>query len=323
MQKFSNKVKITFIFLTAMIAVVWVGASKLFNNSTASQKFSVVPIAMALDDNYLYPTVVAMTSILENADSKTKYDFYIMHPPEFKEENKTKLKSLERKYEKCTINTIDMGNAYKDANNKGLATPTYYRLSLSELLPNCDKILWLDGDVLVFKDLKEMYDLDMEGIYYSGFLDLNVNGFQSFNSPNSQGICAGVMVINLAKLREDNMVQKFEQFIKENNDSLSKHDQTVINMICHDKIGVLPPQFGMFNFSTTAEGAKFYSDKLTGENKYSYEDMYNGFNELTVLHCVNKPWTHFYEVPFGDKWWEYAEKTDFYDEMVKEYNFVK
>ena len=36
----------------------------------------------------------------------------------------------------------------------------YYRLSLSELLPNIDKMIYLDGDTLTFDDLKEMYDID-------------------------------------------------------------------------------------------------------------------------------------------------------------------
>jgi len=306
------------------ITAIGIGVSKLFNNneSKASEKLSTIPVAMALDDNYIYPTIVAMTSILENAGEETKYDFYIMHPKEFKDENKSKLKSLEKKYERCSITTIDMGDKYKNANDRGhITTPTYYRLSLSEILPDIDKILWLDGDTLTFKDLHEMYDLDMEGICYRGFIDLNVNGVKSFNLENSQGICAGVMVVNLAKLREDDMVPKFEQFIIDNNKNLRQHDQTVINVLCHDKIGVLPPKFGMFNMFTTAEEAKSYSDILSGANKYSYEDMYNGFNDLALLHCVNKPWICFFEVPFGDIWWEYAKKTDFYNEIAKGYGF--
>ena len=31
----------------------------------------------------------------------------------------------------------------------------YYRLSLSDLLPNIDKIIYLDGDTLTFDNLKK------------------------------------------------------------------------------------------------------------------------------------------------------------------------
>ena len=33
-----------------------------------------------------------------------------------------------------------------------------------------------------------------------------------------------------------------------NNKKLHRHDQTIINGVCSSKIGLLPPQFGVFNF---------------------------------------------------------------------------
>lgn len=324
MKKINNRVKITCIFFLAILAGVWIGTSKLFNNSKASEEFSIIPIAMALDDNYLYPTLVSMTSILENAELKTKYNFYIMHPTEFKEENKTKLKSLENKYEKCKIHTIDMGDKYKHANDRGhITTPAYYRLSLSELLPDLDKILWIDGDTLTFKDLTEMYNLNMDGIYYRGFIDPDIYGVKEFKLENNQGICDGVMVINLEKLREDDMVSKFEQFIIDNNEELRQHDQTVINVLCHEKNGILPPKFGMFNYYGTAEDAKTYCERLVGENAYTPEEMYDGFNDLALVHCVCKPWVYFFDVSFGSTWWDYAKKTDFYNEIAERYKFFQ
>ena len=68
---------------------------RIYEKKSASHEG--IPIAMALDDGYTYPTIVAMTSILENAAKETKYDFYIMHPGEFNDENKMKLKNLGRK----------------------------------------------------------------------------------------------------------------------------------------------------------------------------------------------------------------------------------
>ena len=43
---------------------------------------------------------------------------------------------------------------------------------------------------------------------------------------NDHIICSEVMLINLKELRKDNMVEKFNIFIKENNDKLNQHDQT-------------------------------------------------------------------------------------------------
>ena len=42
-------------------------------------KKSHVPIAMALDDGYLYPTIVSIKSMMENKNRNSYYKFYIMH----------------------------------------------------------------------------------------------------------------------------------------------------------------------------------------------------------------------------------------------------
>jgi len=50
----------------------------------------IIPIAFSLDNGYTFPTIVSMTSILENAFNRTKYDFYVLRSPNFLEENKNK-----------------------------------------------------------------------------------------------------------------------------------------------------------------------------------------------------------------------------------------
>lgn len=277
-----------------------------------------IPIAMALDDGYTYPTMVAMTSILENASKGTKYDFYIMHPGEFNDENKVKLKSIGRKYRnKCNINLIDMEDKYKNANDKGhITTPCYYRLSLSEVVPNLDKIIWLDGDTLAYKDLKEMYDIDMEGYYYKGVLDENVSAVDNFTTENDHCICSGVMLVNLKELRKDNMVEKFADFIEKNNERLIQHDQTTINAVCYKKIGILPLKYGILNYSmeTLKENAKAFRCK----NKYTETEIEEAYENTCVLHCVCKPWKNA-GVRGSKSWWDYAKKTNFYNEIREKY----
>ena len=41
----------------------------------------------------------------------------------------------------------------------------FYRLSLHEKLSYINKIIYLDGDTLIFDDLTEMINLDMKGNY--------------------------------------------------------------------------------------------------------------------------------------------------------------
>lgn len=173
---------------------------KLYNN---------IPIAYGLNNRYIYPTIVSITSIMETINSKKKYDFYIMHSGDFSEKNK---KNLKKKYKQCSINLIDMKDMFKEGTkyNTRIPVPPYYRLILSDLLPNIDKIIYLDGDWITYIDIKEMYDLDMENYYYKGYRVWS----RKFNHKFINNyICSGVLLINLKELRKNNITQQYYKFI--------------------------------------------------------------------------------------------------------------
>lgn len=310
-----------YILLIVILIGALFGACLWFfeEHDTGEKVNETIPIAMALDDGYTYPTIVAITSMMESKTSNSEYDYYIMHPGEFSEDSKEKLKSLAEKYKDCKINLIDMGQEYKDANDKGhITTPTYYRLSLPKLLPDIEKLIWIDGDTITRGDLNEMYNLDMRGLYCRGFLDSNVSATKSFAVNNDHCICAGVMLLNLDELRKDDMFNRFKDFIEENNDKLVQHDQTVINVLCADKMGILPAKFGVFNTYKTASDISKFQNSLTAKNKYSIKELTSAVNNPVILHCVDKPWKSQFVFRF-DWWVRYAQKTDYYEEMKEKY----
>ncbi len=271
---------------------------------------------MSLDDAYTYPTIVSITSIMINSNPNTKYIFYIMHPSEFKIENKNKLKNLEKKYNRCVIYLIDMKDKYKDAWTSGcVTTPAYYRLSLPLILPYIDKILWFDGNTLIFTNLKEMYDIDMKGYYYKGFLDSVPNDVDVFTTENDNAICSGVMIINLDELRKDDMMYKIHKFMEEKKEILSKkkyHDQTLINAVCYHKIGFFHQNLEyLIPLILSIEYNK---------NKYTEEELLYAYYNPAILHFIAKPWKMNIKCLHQDLWWQYAKGTDYFDEMFQKYN---
>ena len=276
--------------------------------------YDIIPITMALDDRYVYPTVIAMTSIITTANSTTKYDFYLMHPGKFKKENIDRLHSLEKKYPyKCSIITLDMQRKFMGAKkNRYIRTPAYYRLALSNLLPYINKIIWLDGDTLTFKDLKEMYDINMKNYYYKGFLD-DPKQLDHITKANDHNICSGVLLINLKKLREDDMETKYNAFIKKYNRKLKKHDQTVINAVGFDHIGVLPARFGVFNYRSK----RILRRKPIGrrsKERYTWDELSKAYDDPTILHCLKKVWSR--HKNYGGKvWWLHARNSDFFSDI--------
>ncbi len=319
MKKFP-KAKIWSIIVICVAILVSIGFTFFKSKGTKAQ--NNIAVAMAADDNYTYPTIVSITSLLTNSKNDTYYDIYIMIPGNFEEENKQKILSLQRKYEnRCKITLIDMQDKYKNANvadhiRTPLSTPSYYRLSLSSLLPEQDSIIWLDGDTLIFDDLSDMFSLNMENLYYRCFLDYPYP-MPCFNFKGDHYICAGVMLINLKNLRENNMETEFEKFIAKNNEKLIQHDQTVINVLCNGYIGALPAKYGMFNF-TDANMVNDYSNRLIASDRYSEEEIWSAYKNPIILHYVYKPWSK-EEVNRKSLWWEYAAKTDYFSEIREKY----
>ena len=288
-------------------------------------KDDIIPISMSLDDGYIYPTLVAITSIMENSNLMKKYLFYILHSPDFKNENQIKLKHLEKKYNGCIIFLINMSNNFQFINatvSKEITLPSYYRLTLPDLLPNVKKIIYLDGDTLSLTDLQELYDIDMNDYYYKGFLDISSDGVDEFTLENDHVICAGVLLINLEELRKDNMINKMYEFMIKNNKKLIQHDQTIINAVCYKKIGILPSKFGIFNLESV-ESLIHFSQNYRYKYKYSEIELIDAYLHPSVLHLVEKPWIKFKNCYKANLWFKYANKSGFYDEIIKKYTIHK
>lgn len=294
---------------------------------------ATISIAMALDENFLYPTLVSMTSLLENKHRHTRCCFYLLYSSEtLSKAARAVLLSLGEKYSKCEIILIDVSGLYNDiTDNMRVSVPTYYRLSLSALLPELDRIIWLDGDTLVLHDLRDMFVIDMEGYYYRGFLDDRPDAVDEFDINNDHYICAGVLLINLKELRQDNMVEKFTAFIAENKDRLQWQDQTVINVVGLDKTGILPIRYGIFNYLQERENRYYsgfknirnYLEALRSTEKYTFSEAKRAMKNPSILHCPSKPWDCNVHVYREGLWLKYAKKTAYYTEIERHYQLNK
>ena len=290
-----------------------------------------IGIAYGLDNQYTYPTIVSMTSILENGSSRTYYIFYLLVDKKtFKKENKEKFVNLESRYERCEINIIEISDEnFQNANTKRYPLATYYRLILADLLPDINRIIYLDGDTLIYTDLSEMYNLDMGNNIILGFVDNSYKKAEEFGIKTYKYIVAGVLLINLKKIRKENFTAKFFEFMDKNQDKLTQEDQTVINIVLHGRIGFLPPKFGIWNFVNKEAVLRHnnYGNENLGIKAYDEKEILKAWNIPSIIHYVRaKPWkvrTKHTHVQFHEDWWRYAQMTGEYKNIVTYYRGVK
>ena len=145
---------------------------------------TVIPIAMASDNKYMPYTYVAIYSLLKNKAPDTVYNIYLLHSVNLKKKFIKNLDKLVKKYN-CLIKFIDMGNSYKNQKSRlsHISYTTFYRLLLPEILDKISYCIWLDGDVIVQKDLTLLYNIDMGDNYIAGVRDayevINPNYFRN------------------------------------------------------------------------------------------------------------------------------------------------
>jgi len=175
-------------------------------------------LAFICDENYVLPTIVAIKSLKQNKDLDSAYKIHVL-ASDITEKSRKLLCSLAE--DSIIIDILDLSQSeiIRKCRIEGLhvSTAALYKFSIAELFPEIDKMLYLDGDVLIQKDLKELYKTNIENVYAAVVKDykptiykpsqmekLGVNHTAYFNS--------GVMLLNLKKLREDNLKNKLLQY---------------------------------------------------------------------------------------------------------------
>jgi lipopolysaccharide biosynthesis glycosyltransferase len=207
---------------------------------------SHIHIAMSLNDNYTYPIMVSITSILLNSNKNTFIQFHLLIGNDVKIENQNKILSLKNLNNNTNFSFHNVGNNFNGwiHGKKKLTVASFYRSILAELIKNVDKIIYLDGDTLTYGDISEMYQLNMDNIYFRGIREILPEGYEA-EIDQSRFICAGVMLMNLKLIREDHLFETFKNYyLKFYNKQIYYGDQHIINALFREKINFLPPKFG-------------------------------------------------------------------------------
>lgn len=274
---------------------------------------NTIPIAFAFDNNLAFPACVCLSSLMMHANDDTFYDIFILHSE--KETLRTEeLDKLPTFFPNCRITYRTVDNTFDQAFEiRGITTAAYYRLLIPELIPEYDKIIYSDIDVIFRMDLTELYVLDIEKYYIAATRDLGLNlgkdGIAYIKSMPElhlgEYIQSGFIVLNSKAIKRDGMVEIFKKIAKR---KLKYQDQDTLNIACYGKIYYLSLEYNMTDYSF------YYSIKERDKLKtlFNYELIENAIQNGNLHFNGHKPWKK-YCINF-DIWWEYYRKSPFFDE---------
>ncbi len=274
---------------------------------------NIVPVVFAFDNNLILPACVCISSLMMNAKEDTFYDIFILHSANIALK-KEELDKLSQYYQNCRIQYRQVDNTFDSAFEiRGITTSTYYRLLIPDLIPEYDKIIYSDVDVIFRSDLSNIYfSVDLHDSYVAGvnalipFIPDMRAYYQKMRKVEMKGIIyAGNIILNSKKIREDNIIEQFKELAKKN---FRFQDLDVLNIVCQNRVTYLKPEF-----CVTTYFSEFSIRNRTILRQYwTDNDIALALQNGIVHYNGQKPWKGFC-VNF-DIWWEYYRKSPFFDE---------
>jgi len=246
-----------------------------------------INIAFCSDKRGVNLAAVAIKSLLNVSQNKCDYNIYCVIDPDVTAKERKSLSSLVD----GTQSTITFLKPNHDFDKSYLCRWTraiYYRTMLPKLLPNVDKIIYADIDIIFCNDLIEANNIDMGKNYIAGVKTFN-NGY----------INSGFLIMNLKQIRKDGLYEKWLDASRKKR--WPNPDQDLLNYTCRGRILYLPLKY---NFQPM-DGANIYKCHAPWEIQ---DIQYH----LVVLHFSNwmKPWHEKKKRPiFQELWWEHAKQT--------------
>ncbi len=274
---------------------------------------NTVPIAFAFDRNLALQACVALSSLLTNAHEDTFYDIFILHSALI-EQDCEMLDRLPKLYGNCRITYREVGAAFSGAFEiRGVTVSTYYRLLIPELIPEYDKILYADVDIIFRLDLADVYNTDLGDNYLAGTYDLGMthgdDGRKHISSTpglsQTDYLQAGFIILNSKAIKENGLVEQFKQEAKK---KYKYQDQDILNIVCRGRKLIIPCKYNMTDWSFFF----FINERELFSSKYADSDINEAISTGNIHFNGHKPWKK-YSINF-DIWWEYYRKSPYFDE---------
>ena len=162
------------------------------------------------------------------------------------------------------------------------------------------KIIYLDGDIVVRKDLSDFYAIDLGDNYLAGVPSLDL-----VFSEETKLVNAGILLFDAKKMRDNNMRDILVEKRRSLGDSGSM-DQKTFNLVMKDQIGYLPYEYNCIPGKIMgAERGTYTIEKLNDLYNTSFESSKDLVENAAIWHYAtgDKPWK--YSFIYGaDEWYE-------------------
>ncbi len=263
------------------------------------------------------PAAVAFYSLLNKAKQGVFYEMFVLHS-NITAANQTLLQNLIKKQQNANLTFINTGEFLQrewengsfvsNVHREGQFTAdTIIRCFIARFLPQCDKVIYSDVDIVVVDDISGLYEMDIDGKYIGAVKNafmkysegelshLSRENYEKFKDSYFGG---GIWLLNLKKIREDNLEARMLEIVQDERIIKRWNDQDIMNLACDNKVAFIPLNYISYPYlHSLLQNPAFTSH-------YTRDELYDSIISPKIIHYAGvKPWSD-PEWHLAQIWWQ-------------------
>ena len=294
---------------------------------TLSPAFSnSIPVVFAANNGYIPMFAACYRSLLDHTSSESNYDV-ILVSSDLTSENKDTLWDMTKSYPNVSLRFYHPGRLlknYKLQANAHISVETYYRFLIQSIIPDYKKVLYLDSDIIILKDIAELYQTNIDNYMLGAVRDVDFLG--QINGANVSTLKyaheelqmedpyhyfqAGILLFNEDEMRREHSQDEWLTFASH---AYMYNDQDVLNKYCENRVKYLDMSWNMLTDCDhyRVKNVIAYAPDLV-QKEYA-----RARKDPKIIHFAGfmKPWNRPTE-DFAHEFWKYSQKTAYYEEIL-------
>ena len=263
------------------------------NKKMVKKQLNIVYI---LDSKYFFCTYVSMLSLINSKYENTYLNINIIYS------NLTnKEQSL---FEELQNSTVSVSLIHGDVSKYQSIQKIYHitntallKFDIPNIFPDLDKIIYIDGDTMIQKDLSILFEMNLDNYYIAATREIRAELREYHKIVGCEHyINSGVMVFNLNNMRKNNISKKMVDLKLNQPKEYKCMDQDIFNKICDGKILYLPLDMNCMISIFLKE--KYKVDFINNFYNSSFKDLPQMYKNAYILHFAGdiKPWEYNIEI---------------------------
>jgi lipopolysaccharide biosynthesis glycosyltransferase len=270
-------------------------------------------IASAVDDTYALPLAVMLRSIAEHLPHGVTANAVVLSSGLAGESLRLISDACHRLQIQVTPVVVSATGLSDLKISHHISITTYYRLLLEAVLPDVDRVIYLDADTIVLAPITELWGVDLGdsllgAVGHASKLSATFGaprGIPSFAKLGLPGglptFNAGVMVIDLDGWRKAEVSRRTLAYLRAFREDVLWWDQDGLNVVLHGHWKPLPAHWNVMT-SHFAGFTKWQDSVL------SADDYERAIRSPSIIHfsSEDKPWFASYAGLFANEFRQYA-----------------